>query len=155
MRWGARLVHLPFLQAPPPHTLPALMGLLVPEAKEDGPPKETVLGEQRQQENFLLQGALCSSLFPRRNSHCLCFKKCAMVSFLFKMYMCITLYYFWLVHKYTQQTASPVMRGCITTRYTRISVFCDLGVRRADGSVSWEMWPPEKRALQPFLLQQR
>lgn len=77
-----------------------------------------------------------------------------MVSFLFKMYMCITLYYFWLVHKYTQQTASPVMRGCITTRYTRISVFCDLGARRADGSVSWGDGR-SVLALQPFLLQQR
>lgn len=49
----------------------------------------------------------------------------------------------------------PVRCGCITARYIHISVFCDLGVRRADSSDSGEMQQPEDCGLQPSLLQQK
>ena len=47
MRWGTRLVHLPFLQAPPPHTHPTPTGLLVPEAKGgQAPQRDSVRGAE-------------------------------------------------------------------------------------------------------------
>ena len=49
----------------------------------------------------------------------------------------------------------PVRSGCVTARYIHISVFCDLGVRRADSSDSWEMQQPKNCGLQPSLLQQK